>query len=41
MPGSFIGIIHANIPEFMKKAEGRRQKGGIEGGASKGEYLLL
>jgi len=26
MPGSFIGIIHANIPEFMKKAEGRRQK---------------
>jgi len=36
MPGSFIGIIHANIPEFMKKAEGRDR-----GGASKGEYLLL
>jgi len=28
MPGSFIGIIHANIPEFMKKAEGR-DRGGL------------
>jgi hypothetical protein len=27
MPGSFIGIIHANIPEFMKKAEGRDRGG--------------
>jgi hypothetical protein len=26
MPGSFIGIIHANIPEFMKKAEGRDRR---------------